>query len=63
MKTLDYVSIPQAAVELGRTRQTIWRHVKLGRVEGVRIGHTFVLRRKDMDLLRNLKPGRQARAK
>ncbi len=55
----EYLSIPQAAAELGRTRQTVWRHVRLGRLRAVRIGHGFVVERRELAALRGLKPGRQ----
>ena len=59
MQIDDYISIPQAALHLGKTRQTIWRHAKGGKIKAIKIGNVFAVNKYDLRQLQNLRPGRR----
>ena len=62
----DVVLIPEAAKQLGISRQTLWRHVHAGRLPAMRVGRDYVIRRADLatfEAQRQKTPGRPRKPK
>lgn len=62
----DVVLIPEAAKQLGISRQTLWRHVAAGRLPATKVGRDYVIRRADLaafDAARQKTPGRPRKPK
>ena len=45
----DMLTIPQAAEELGVTRQNIWHAIKRGRIKALRFGHVALIPRSALE--------------
>jgi excisionase family DNA binding protein len=57
----DFVLIPEAAQELGISRQTLWRHVRRGHLPATKVGRDYAILRADLDAFeaqRQKTPGR-----
>lgn len=49
MKRSDYITVPQLAKILGLSRVAVYKKVKKGQIEAVKIGRTFAIDRKHVE--------------
>lgn len=57
-KSDNLISLTEAAGILGLTRKRVYDYIKDGRLPAQKIGTTYAIREKDLEKVKNLKPGR-----
>jgi excisionase family DNA binding protein len=54
----DLLSTPEAGSELGVSASRVQALVRAGRLPAIKVGKTWIIRRGDLDLVRDRSPGR-----
>jgi excisionase family DNA binding protein len=54
----DFISTPKAGVELGVSASRVQILIRTGRLPALKVGKTWIIRRSDLDLVRDRPTGR-----